>query len=279
VSARGARRHDATAVVTRHPRLRDAASALLLICLATAAQAGDAAARRIIGFSPDGNYFAFEQYGTLDWSDTHSGWSEIAIIDTRTDGFVGGKPITVVDESAEATLTQKQARQKAAALAAPLLAKYAIAKGGERIAGDKLTFPDETIAYGDIARVEEASQKWLSPRFDELRISTIQLDEILAGSATDCSTTFDEAHAAEAAGKARGFRLSLQMLDDAGIKILHEDKSVPASRKCPSSYSLSEAYAYKPAKKPAAIAVLVQRFSQGWEGRDRRFIAVTGQLP
>ena len=68
-------------------------------------------------------------------------------------------------------------------------------------------------------------------------------------------------------------------LDDAGIKILHEDKSVPASRKCPSSYSLSEAYAYKPAKKPAAIAVLVQRFSQGWEGRDRRFIAVTGQLP
>ena len=58
-----------------------------------AARAGDAAARRIIGFSPDGNYFAFEQYGTLDAGASASGWSEIDIIDTRTDQFVGGKPI------------------------------------------------------------------------------------------------------------------------------------------------------------------------------------------
>ncbi len=274
-----ARRRDATTVVTRRHRLRDAASVLLLLFLATAAQAGDAAARRVIGFSPDGTYFAFEQYGTLDWSDTHSGWSQIAIIDTRTDELVGGKPIAVADERQEATLTQKQARERAAALAAPLLAKYALAKSAERIASDKLTFPDETIAYGDIWRVEKASQKSLSPRFDELRISSIELDEILAASVTDCSASFDPAQAEDKAGKALGFRLGLQMQDGTGTKVLHEDKSVPASRKCPGSYSLSEAYAYKRARKPAVIVVLVQLFSQGWEGRDRRFIAVTAQLP
>ena len=42
-----------------------AIGALLAISTATAL-AGDAAARRIIGFSPDGAYFAFEQYGELD---------------------------------------------------------------------------------------------------------------------------------------------------------------------------------------------------------------------
>nr|WP_244730848.1 DUF2259 domain-containing protein [Mesorhizobium sp. 113-3-3] len=40
---------------------------------------------------------------------------------------------------------------------------------------------------------------------------------------------------------------------------------------------MSEAYEYTPSGKPAVIVVLVQRFSQGFEGRDRRFIAVTGQ--
>jgi predicted secreted protein len=61
-------------------------------------------------------------------------------------------------------------------------------------------------------------------------------------------------------------------------RILHEDRSVPASRKCPYSYRLSEAYVFEPKSGPPAIAVLVQRFSQGWEGRDRRFIAVTGKV-
>ncbi|WP_287335604.1 hypothetical protein [Mesorhizobium sp.] len=65
--------------------------AAMLLMVASAAQAGDAAARRIIGFSPDGTYFAFEQYGTLDAGASDSGWSEIDIIDTRTDEFVGGK--------------------------------------------------------------------------------------------------------------------------------------------------------------------------------------------
>ncbi|WP_195176770.1 DUF2259 domain-containing protein [Mesorhizobium sp. INR15] len=241
------------------------------------AQAGDAAARRIIGFSPDGNYFAFEQYGTLDAGASASGWSEIDIIDTRTDAFVGGKPILVVDQSEESTLTLEQARAQAAAKAAPILAQYAIAARGERTAFDKFTFPDELVAYSDISRLEQVSQKWLSPIYDELEISTIQLDQILAGSTADCSTSFEAAQQGDTSGKALGFRLSLQGQDGKPFKMLHEDKAVPASRNCPTSYSLSESYAFTPAGKPAVLAVLVQRFSQGFEGRDRRFIAVTGQ--
>ncbi|MFD2056192.1 DUF2259 domain-containing protein [Mesorhizobium calcicola] len=260
----------------RH-RIGAAVLAALSLTVASAAQAGDAAARRIIGFSPDGNYFAFEQYGQLDAGASASGYSEIDIIDTRTDEFVGGKPILIVDESEEATLTLEQARAQAAAKAAPILAKYAIASRGEQTASDKFTFPDETVAYNDISRLEQVSQKWLSPIYDELGISTIQLDQILANSNTDCSASFDETQQGDKTGKALGFRLTLQGQDGKPFKVLHEDKAVPGSRNCPTSYSLSESYKFTPAGKPAVIVVLVQRFSQGFEGRDRRFIAVTGQ--
>lgn len=100
--------------------IRDVAVRDRLCCVCSAAvddpfrrPGRDAAARRIIGFSPDGNYFAFEQYGTLDAGASDSGWSEIDIIDTRTDEFVGGKPIHIVDESEESTLTLEQARAQA----------------------------------------------------------------------------------------------------------------------------------------------------------------------
>ncbi|WP_292404955.1 DUF2259 domain-containing protein [Mesorhizobium sp.] len=252
--------------------------AAMLLMSASAAQAGDAAARRIIGFSPDGTYFAFEQYGTLDGGASDSGWSEIDIIETRTAEFVGGKPIHVVDESEEATLTLDQARAQAAALAAPILARYAIAERGERTALDRFTFPDDMVAYQDISRLEQVSQKWLSPIYDERGTSTIQLDQILAESTTDCSSSFDETQQGATAGKALGFRLTLQGQDGRPFQLLHEDKTVPGLRNCPTSYSLSESYAFAPDGKPAALAVLVQCFSQGFEGRDRRFIAVTGQL-
>ncbi|MER8960904.1 DUF2259 domain-containing protein [Mesorhizobium sp. M0701] len=252
-----------------------AAVATLAVVLASAAQAGDAAARRVIGFSPDGNYFAFEQYSTLDAGASDSGWSEIDIIDTRTDEFVGGKPIVIADETEDSTLTLAQARAQAAELAAPLLAKYAIAPRGERTALDRFTFPDDMVAYNDIARLEQVSQKWLSPAYDEL--GTIQLEQIRADSTADCSASFDATQQGETTGKALGFRLTLQGQDGKPIKLLHEDKAVPGSRNCPTSYSLSESYAFTPDGKPGVLAVLVQRFSQGFEGRDRRFIAVTGQ--
>lgn len=273
-------RHPAS--ITAKPVFALAIGALLAISTASAL-AGDAAARRIIGFSPDGAYFAFEQYGELDAGASASGYSQIDIIDTRTDEFVGGKPILIVDESEEATLTLEQARAQAAAKAKPILAKYAIAPRGKQTASDKFTFPGEMVAYADISRLEQVSQKWLSPLYDEIGISTIQLDEILANSTTDCSPSFEDSQQGDKAlqgdrtGKALGFRLTLQGQDGKPFKTLHEDKAVPGSRNCPTSHSLSEAYEYTPSGKPAVIVVLVQRFSQGFEGRDRRFIAVTGQ--
>jgi predicted secreted protein len=252
---------------------------LAALALMGEAAANDAAARRILGFSPDGRYFAFEQYGTLDWSESDSGYSEIAILDTQNDTFVGGKPIAVIDDAHQGTLTQAQARQRAAALAAPILAKYSIAPRGERVAFDPFTFPDQTLARDELFRLESISQKALSSQtYVDPRVSTFQLEETLADSAADCVASSLEGSPAIPPAKARGFRLLLQGVDGKSSIRLHEDKAVPASRDCPTSYSLAEAYYFEPKVGAPVVAVLVQRFSQGWEGRDRRFIAVTSPL-
>lgn len=57
------------------------------------AMAGDAAARRVIGFSPSGNHFAFEQYTTL--YDSLDDIVRIEMIDTTRDAFVKGTSITM----------------------------------------------------------------------------------------------------------------------------------------------------------------------------------------
>jgi len=270
-------RRERTGVWLR-PSPATVALAALIALHAAGATAGDASARRFIGFSPDGSTFAFEQYGTLDDSESHSGWSEIAIIDTHTDTFVGGKPITTIDEKRDSGLSLKQARARTAALAAPILARFNIALRGTRTASDKFTFPDDTVEYDDISRVETASPKSLKPIFDALEIGNIRIEEIVAASTGDCTSSFDPAQAGDKAGKALGFRLSLDGQDGKTFKVLHEDATVPASRNCPTSYSLSEAYVFTPKAKPPVIAVLVQQFSQGYEGRDRRFIAVAGRV-
>lgn len=42
---------------------------------AASASVGDAAARRITGFSPDGTYFAFEQYGPVLFGGVKVDWT------------------------------------------------------------------------------------------------------------------------------------------------------------------------------------------------------------
>jgi predicted secreted protein len=255
-------------MIQRTPFL-SAILALILAFCAGAAQAGDAAARRIIGFSPDGNYFAFEQYGVLDRADSHSGWSEIDIVDTQSGQLLGGAPILVVDDKTGAASLQ-QARAHAAAKAAPLLAKYSIGMRGKRTEYDFTTAPDTMIPAANIAHVESASERLLG---------VFQLERILADSTKDCAASLETAPPGDKTGKALGFRVSMEDIGGKPVKVLQDDKTVPESRNCPTSYSLAEVYEYRPPAKPAVAAVLVQSFSQGHDGRDRRFIAVAGQIP
>src|SRR5262245_14136735 len=71
--------------------VRRAASAVFaLILLALPTLAGDRALIEFLGYSPDGKYFAFEQFGIQDGSG-HA-YSEIQVIDLVADKWTYGSP-------------------------------------------------------------------------------------------------------------------------------------------------------------------------------------------
>ncbi|MEM8542235.1 MAG: DUF2259 domain-containing protein, partial [Pseudomonadota bacterium] len=82
-----------------------------LVLSASSAFAGDFANLNVLGFSADGNIFAFEEYGVQDGSGFP--YANRFYIDTNTDQFIGGSPIRVRIE--DETVDVSQARSDAAA--------------------------------------------------------------------------------------------------------------------------------------------------------------------
>ena len=107
-------------------------AAFILIAGLGHTQAGDAAARRVLGFSPDGRYFAIEQYSMI--YDAEESFAEYIFIETNTDQFVRGTPIKVTTRGADG-LDETKARTVAAANAMPLLKRLRIGVSGVKIAG------------------------------------------------------------------------------------------------------------------------------------------------
>ncbi len=99
------------------------------------AAAGDYADLEILGFSPDGRSFAFEEYGVQDGSGFP--YSNIYVIDTTSDHWVAGTPVRVLAQN-EATPLQ-QARTEAGNKARPILAARQIGAPGNHVASNPPT--------------------------------------------------------------------------------------------------------------------------------------------
>ena len=106
---------------------------LVLIGASTISFAGDFATLNFIGFSKDGRYLAFEEYGTQDGSGFP--YSSIYFIDVAKNAYAA-KSINVRLDSE--TATERQARAKAKLNAAASLRRLRIVErnigraGGER---------------------------------------------------------------------------------------------------------------------------------------------------
>lgn len=224
----------------------------LSLCLPLAAQAGDRAQFNPLGYSGDGRYFAFEQYGIQDGSGFP--YSEIFLIDLDTDRFTGGSPFRArVDEDGAGL---GDARQQAIAAASSALVSHEIFTPARIIAlnGDGQASQGLELTYGvpgfGLADVGPAHR--------------LSLDIFKAPSSQPCMDWFGE--------EPMGYALSRQT--DGQTTELHRDTRVPASRNCVITYTLYgvllpfEAY-----DNGSAVAVL-SVWSHGFEGPDRRFIAL-----
>ncbi|HZP20295.1 MAG TPA: DUF2259 domain-containing protein [Bauldia sp.] len=232
---------------------RGLAAALFLS--AAPAIAGDFADRELIGFSKDGKTFAFEEYGVQDGSGFP--YSNIYVIDTDSDAWVPGSPVRVrrEDEAAPLAAVRAEARAKAKAILA-----------GRRVEarGTYLVSNPITELSADPYRVRFRTNPYLA---SDDRTLTLTLTPLALPPSKACAPY----------GEAAGFRLTLANLQG-GARVLHEDRAIPPSRGCAASYAISDVISLDEDGGPATIAVLVSVFMQGFEGPDRRFVAVTARF-
>jgi len=227
-----------------------------LFAFATAAAAGDSADREIIGFSADGRYFAFEEYGVQDGSGFP--YSSIYLIYTTSDSWVAGTPFRVRLDDENATL--EAARAQARAAAADALASHAVTEPGRVLLSNPLTeITDPHVA--------EFITLLFLPAFGDanrLEITEYPLD------VKNCPIDF---------GQTVGFDLVLTDVTGA-TRTLHHDDRIPASRACPIGYGVSEVIAFDGAPSgEVVLIVLLNVFQIGFEGPDRRFMAIATSVP
>jgi predicted secreted protein len=234
------------------------------------ALAGDAAARHVIGFSPDGGHFAFEQF-TMFYEDDAS-MSEIVIVDTGTDRFVSGSPVRIIIRGDDG-LDEEKAREDAAAKAKPIIAKLKIGVAGTAIEG-KPSMALDTI--GIYQMDPEPLAKSLAFKLPDGRAATLSVEDKPMGTAT-CEGYGGRAMAGKA--KVAGLRLTLD-LEGAAQAVLQEDKTLPNGRRCAEAYGVAEAHLHTAPDGTITLAALIEYADNHnfHAGPNRRFLAVTKRI-
>jgi len=223
--------------------------------------AGDTANLHLLGFSKNGAFFAFEQYGVQDGSGFP--YSEIFVVDVVGDSWVSPSPFRLrrdVDagpgEAADTALTATRSENRLTAQ--PLLKDMAIAGKGE------------TVGFNPRTELISDAHKMIVATNDNFRPGDDPVDLSLSAYA------LPDAECQSYGADTKGFRLTL--VHNGVTRILNEDNAIPRSRKCPLAYRIERFVTHFPAEAPPVFAVLIQMDSLGFEGPDRRYLAITGRL-
>jgi predicted secreted protein len=228
------------------------AFAVSLLVYMSPAIAGDTASLNVLGYSPDGKVFAFEEYGFFDGSGFP--YSTIYFFDIEKDAFLPGTPIrTRVDEELLLPNIRGMTRTKAAAL----IDKYKVEEN-----------PGVIVVYNPPSELDSDGHK---VRFHSYvsappysHTNTLVLTERRFPPTESCLNM---------TGEYTGFTLKLTEYQGTAVdKVLHEDTTVPASRSCANEYSIGAVISSEVREVTMMTMVLVG--SSGFEGNDRRWIAV-----
>ena len=226
-----------------------------LFALVGSAAAGDYADRAIIGFSADGAYFAFEEYGVQDGSGFP--YSTIYVIQTATDSWVSGTPFSVILQNEQATL--ESARQQALSQALQLLTQFGISHPGRGLVVNPIT---EITGNGHDA-------EFLLRPLVPLPTSGAKLALF--------ETTLPAPDCPDFGNSYKGFDLTLTTPEGA-VRTLQHDTRIPQTRRCPLGYGISDVIAFDAGDRDLVLIVLINVFSLGFEGPDRRFIAIATDI-
>jgi len=226
-----------------------------LTLAAAPAIAGDRANLNILGYSEDGRYFAFEEYGVFDGSGGN--YSHIYIVDLPADKWTYGSPFTVEEGGdTEGPPPLAQTRAKALAKAQEKLKPLKISTSVEILAllGDGV--PD-----ADGKSMVLANTVCCAPGATDDRHMTLTLKTFPAKLNEDYCTDMASV----------GYSLSFN--DGATTTVLHkDDATLPKSRGCTLDYRLYAVVA--PFEGDGEWVAFISSYPFGFEGPDRRFLVV-----
>ena len=245
---------------------------LMVLCILVATPAnlwaGDFSTLNFIGFSKDGKYLAFEEYGTGDASGFP--YANVYFVDVEKNTFVG-KPFEVMFENEKAT--EAAAIRNVEAQAARRMRTLKIVRGNTGklllahfltdVTYDALTDNSDDSAPQKV-RFEIDAYPDGQDKFYELSLNHIPVkpqgcdDDSGVYSFNLLDLKLDYYYAKEKAEPSR---------------ILQKDDALPMRRGCALNYRIERVYYYKD-----KIAVFLNVYYRGFEGPDMRYMVVTGNL-
>ncbi|MBV6658064.1 MAG: DUF2259 domain-containing protein [Devosiaceae bacterium] len=247
-------------------RLAATGAALFAASIATvplSATAAEFAEYHVLGYSADGQHFAFEQFGISDGVGLP--YADVFILHLEEDSWVSGTPVRVrleegdLAEPIDFVGALADVRDTARDLAEPLLDLYEIS-GAHRVLA--ATTPMEA---GGQEHAMGFYPRPIVPAIDPLH--TLTIENYPLASPNECFGMVDT----------QGFRLTLDV-DGGASDVIYEDTRLPRSRPCPEGYGLAAIVAPFDGAPGRAVA-LVSIYQLGFEGSDRRFLAVPFDLP
>ncbi len=235
----------------------------IAVCMATfpAAFAADVAAVVPLGFSADGERFAFEQYGVHDGGP--SPYAEIHVLDVAENRYLAAPLRRTIESSAGVSPESALAslRREVRVAAAPLLQQAGIVDGET---GRHLIHHPATDLGADAheVRFAVAPPVYGRPAPDEYRLRLVEQVVDAPDPCVDWQPVMI-------------FTLSLRGGEQAQDLVLQKDRRLPSSRGCASRYRVRDVWLYG----GRALVVVVSYAVPGFEGRSVRHLAVTGMLP
>jgi predicted secreted protein len=221
------------------------------------AVAGDRALLDVVGYSESGQYFAFEEFGVQDGSGF--AYSSIYIVDLPADKWMYGSPFHVqaTEEAYDRPLADIRAEARA--------------KANERLDELGITVPAETlILLGDGVpdavghQMEFAAPGGGPPGYTDPSRLRLTLNTFPVDSPNDCETLIGE--------QALGFSLNYIGPDGVAHLVHLDGESIPRSRGCTMEYRLYAVVG--PFQSTGSRVAIVSSYPFGFEGPDRRFLAV-----
>jgi predicted secreted protein len=231
---------------------------LLLLTLSTSAWSGDATTLNFIGFSKEGDYLAFQQYGITEGEGV--GHATTYFVDVKGNKYAA--KLTESRKEDAKTETIAELSQANLEQAKPELEKLGIIK-------DNVGTQVVTRLFSDVGA---------NPKKAEFALGMTSLASIIPPQKTFVLTLQTENAKAESdcsnLGETKNLTLKLENTNAKKSKTLQEDKDIPKSRGCPLDYRIQDVYVYN----EKYIAVFINIFSHGFGGQNMRYLVVTGTI-